>query len=198
MLSASSASLTCHARTHDVRHRERLNFLGETRRYPRFRGRKSLFISYTRAYIRGLLRFHPAEARVRILRLKGARAARYNFTPGISKRRVRAKCTLRPRFMGRRRNRKGFEAWRNYYIADAYIYKYIYMYEYNKTREFRCVRSLPDSEQEARIRGRKYSFFFPSFFANGHENDRLMATKEKVSIATPESSSTMSEKKRKK
>lgn len=122
MLSASSASLTCHARTHDVRHRERLNFLGETRRYPRFRGRKSLFISYMRAYIRGLLRFHPAEARVRILRLKGARAARYNFTPGISKRRVRAKCTLRPRFMGRRRNRKGFEAWRNYYIADAYIY----------------------------------------------------------------------------
>lgn len=74
---------------------------------------------------------------------------------------------------------------------------YIYMYEYNKTREFRCVRSLPDSEQEARIRDRKYSFFFPSFFANGHENDCLMATKEKVSIATPESSSTMSKKKKK-
>lgn len=52
--------------------------------------------------------------------------------------------------------------------------------------------------EDSRIRGRKYSFFFPSFFANGHENDRLMATKEKVSIATPESSSTMSKKKRKK
>lgn len=72
---------------------------------------------------------------------------------------------------------------------------HIYMYEYNKTREFRCVRSLSDCEQEARIRGRKYSFFFPSFFANGHENDCLMVTKEKVSIATPESSSTMSKKK---
>lgn len=109
--------------------------------------------------------------------MKGARAARYNFTPGISKRRVRAKCTLRPRFMGRRRNRKGFEAWRNFYIADAYIRIYASVIK-------------RESSFDARIReNRKYSFF-----PRMDKNDCLMAIKEKVSIATLESPSTMSKK----
>lgn len=121
------------------------------------------------------------RARARILRLKGARAARYNFTPGISKRRVRAKCTLRPRFMGRRRNRKGFEAWRNYYIADAYIRIYASVIK-------------RESSFDARIReNRKYSFF-----PRMDKNDCLMAIKEKVSIATLESPSTMSKKEKNK
>lgn len=57
------------------------------------------------------------------------------------------------------------------------------------------MRSFASRQRARSEDSRKYSFFFPSFFANGHENDRLMATKEKVSIATPESSSTMSKKK---
>lgn len=59
-------------------------------------------------------------------------------------------------------------------IIISRMHIYIYMYEYNKTREFRCVRSLSDSEQEARIRGFEVENILFSFLLFSRMDTRMI------------------------